>query len=87
MLRNTASGPEMSLPGRIVAGLLPGEHRNRPSGRFLCSPGSSPAKIRPGRPISGTETILRNIEYSDAPHRQTTQVEQVRIKIPVLWQT
>ncbi len=31
MLRNSASGPEIGLPGRILAGLLPGNHRNRPS--------------------------------------------------------
>ncbi len=33
MLRNSASGPEIGLLGRILAGLLPGKHRNRPSGR------------------------------------------------------
>jgi hypothetical protein len=33
MLRNSASGPEFGLPGRILAGLLQGKHRNRPSGR------------------------------------------------------
>ena len=33
LLRNNASGPEIGLPGRILAGLLPGRHRNRPSGR------------------------------------------------------
>jgi hypothetical protein len=27
MLRNSASGPEIGLPGRILAGLLPGRHR------------------------------------------------------------
>jgi hypothetical protein len=32
MLRNNASGPEIGLPGRILAGLLPGKHRSRPSG-------------------------------------------------------
>ncbi len=32
MLRNNASGPEIGLPGRILAGLLQGKHRNRPSG-------------------------------------------------------
>ena len=31
----------------------------RPEGRFRCLPGSSPAKIRPGRPISGPEALLR----------------------------
>ncbi len=34
----------------------------RPEGRFWCFPGSSPAKIRPGSPISGLEALLRNIE-------------------------
>ncbi len=32
MLRNSASGPEIGLPGRLLAGLLPGNHQNRPSG-------------------------------------------------------
>jgi hypothetical protein len=30
---NSASGPEIGPPGRILAGLIPGMHRNRPSGR------------------------------------------------------
>ncbi len=42
-------GREIGLPGRILAGLLPGKHRNRPSGR-------------PGSPISGPDALLRNIE-------------------------
>ena len=50
-----------------MAGLLPGKHRNRfsgrPEGRFRCFPGSSPAKIWPGSPMSGPEALLRNIEY------------------------
>ena len=78
MLRDSASGPSIGLPGWILAGLLPGKHRNRPSGRpkagrradfvlspegrFRCFPGSSPAKIRTGRPISGPEALLRSIE-------------------------
>ncbi len=33
----------------------------RPEGRVGCLPGSSPAKILPGRPISGPEALLRNI--------------------------
>ncbi len=58
MFRNNASGPEIGLPGRILARLLPGKHRNQPSGRpKACRRAdlgaSSPAKIRPGRPISG----------------------------------
>jgi hypothetical protein len=32
MLRNSASGPDIRLPGRVLDGLLPGKHRNRPSG-------------------------------------------------------
>ncbi len=71
MLRNNASGPEIGLPGRILAGLLPEKHQNRPSGRpkagrradFGTFPGSSPARIRPGRPIYGPEALLRNIGY------------------------
>ncbi len=35
----------------------------RLEGRFRCFPTSSPAKIRPGRPISGPEALLRNMEY------------------------
>jgi hypothetical protein len=31
MLRNSASGPEIGLPGRILAGLLPGNHPHRPA--------------------------------------------------------
>ena len=30
MLRNSASGPEIGLPGRILARLLPGKNRSRP---------------------------------------------------------
>ena len=70
MLRNSASGPEIELPGRILAGLLPGKQESalrpaegRPEDRFRCFPGSSPAKIRPGSPISGPEALMRNIEY------------------------
>ena len=29
-VRNNVSGPEIGLPGRILAGLLPGKHRNGP---------------------------------------------------------
>jgi hypothetical protein len=62
MLRNSASGPEIGLPGRILAGLLPGKHEIRPSGRpkagrrpiFMfsrCQSGQNPARkadILPG---------------------------------------
>ncbi len=33
MLRNSASGPEIGLPGWISAGFQSGEPHNRPSGR------------------------------------------------------
>ncbi len=33
ILHANASGPAIGLPGRILGGLLPGRHRNRPSGR------------------------------------------------------
>ncbi len=37
----------------------------RPAGsRFRCLPGGSPAKIRPGSPVSGPEALLHNIEYT-----------------------
>ncbi len=70
MLRNSASGPEIGLPGRIVAGLFTVKEPNsalrpafgRPEGRFRFFPGSRPAKIRPGRPIYGPEALLRNME-------------------------
>ncbi len=62
-------GQKSGLPGRIVAGLLPGTHRNRPPGRpsagrgahFVVFPGNSPATIRPGRPLSGPEALLRDL--------------------------
>ncbi len=72
MLRNDASGPEIGLLGRILAGLPPGKHRNRlpgrPSagrkGRLRCFHGSRPARNRPGSPISGPEA--RNIVRENA---------------------
>jgi hypothetical protein len=70
MLRNNVFRPELGLPGRILAGLLPGMHLHRPSGRPSAGrgadfdfPGISPAKIRPGRPIYSPEALLRNKEY------------------------
>ncbi len=66
MLRSSVFGPEIGFPGRMLAGPLPGKHQNRPfgrpEGRFRFSPGSSPAKIRPGRPSSGPEVVFCNIE-------------------------
>ncbi len=71
MLRHSASGPEIGLPCRILARLLPGKRRNllwptfgRQEALFRCFPGSRPAKIQPGRPNSGPEAVLRNIEYN-----------------------
>jgi hypothetical protein len=57
-----ASGPEIGLPDRMAAGLLPGKHRHRPEDRSRFFPGCGPAEIRPGRPIYGPEALLRNID-------------------------
>jgi hypothetical protein len=82
MLHN-ASGPEIGLPGRILAGLQPGKHRNRTSGRPKAGRradfGSFPVAVRP---MDGPETRLRNIEYSDI----AGQVE-TRSAIAVRWTT
>ncbi len=64
MLRTSASGPEVGLPGRTEIGPPVGR---RPAGgpredRFRCLPGGSPAQIRPGRPIFGPEALMRNTE-------------------------
>ena len=45
-------------------GLRPAD--GRPDGVFRCFPGSSPAKIRPGRPTYGPEALLRDTEYKRA---------------------
>ncbi len=45
----------------LESALRPAE--GRPEDRFRCFPGRSPAKIRPGRPISGPEALLRNVEH------------------------
>ncbi len=42
--RSRASGPKIDLPGRILAGLLPENHQNRPSGRRADS-GSFPVAV------------------------------------------
>ncbi len=48
---NSASGLEIGLPGRILAGLLPGKHRNRPAGRPSASRradfGAFPVAVHP----------------------------------------
>ncbi len=51
--------PEFTLCYTIM---LPGR-KSAFRGGFSCFPGSSPAKIRLARPISGPEALLRNIEY------------------------
>ncbi len=66
MLGNSASGPEIGLPGRISPVFLLGAPHNRPSGRptagLFCSfPDDNPTEIRPGSPIAGPETPLPNI--------------------------
>ncbi len=56
MLRNSASGPEIGLPGRILAGLLPGKNRNLPSGRPSAGRRSDLGAFpEAGRPTSGPE--------------------------------
>ncbi len=64
ILPNSASGPEIGLPCRILAESALRSAFGRPEGRFRCFPGSSPA-ILPGRPIYGPEALLRNIEYQN----------------------
>ncbi len=72
MLRNRASGPETGLPGRIFGRTATGKSsksaplpaEGRPEGRFRCLPGGSPAKIRPGRPISGPEALLCDLVHA-----------------------
>ena len=51
----TATGKAQESALRLAEG--------RPESRFRFFPGTSPAKIRPGRPIYGLEALLRNIEY------------------------
>jgi hypothetical protein len=68
MLRNSASGLYIGLPGRIQAGVLAGKHHNRVSGRpsagRMAHCGAFPvaAKIPPGNSISRQEALLRNID-------------------------
>ncbi len=57
MLRNSASGPEVKLPGLISARLDSGKPQNRTSGR----PKADPAEILPRSPISGPESLLGNM--------------------------
>ncbi len=70
MFRNSASGPEIRLQGRITAGFLVG--RSSKSALRLASASRrddvdwNPAGIRPGSQISGPEAFLRNIRYLHA---------------------
>ncbi len=65
MLRKNASGPNKSA---FRAGFGPDCYREsalrpaegRQEGRFRSFPDSSPAKIQPGRPISGPEALSRS---------------------------
>ncbi len=56
------SGPDF---GRTATGKTPKlalrPAFGRPEGRCRCFPGSSPAQIQPGRPISVQEALMRNI--------------------------
>ncbi len=70
---NRPSGPVF---GRTAAGKTPKSTRRqavgRPEARFRCFPGSSPAKLRPGRTIYGPDAPLRNTEYTlGAPKPET----------------
>ncbi len=65
MLRNSASGPEIGLPGRISTGFSPGEPQNRPSGR-RADFDVFPIRVRPGSPFSGPEALLRKMGYDTA---------------------
>ena len=69
MVDNSSSGLEIGIPGRMLAGrTATGKVRNRFSGRpktgsnggLQCFPWRSSGKVRPGRPISGPEPLLRN---------------------------
>jgi hypothetical protein len=61
---NQPSGPDF---GRTATGKAPKSPLRpafgRPQSRFRRFPGSSPAKIQPGRLIYGPEALLHNIEY------------------------
>ncbi len=60
VLRNSASGPEIKLSGRISAGFVGKTSKlalrpayGRSGGRFRCFP----AELRPGSPISGPQAL------------------------------
>ncbi len=62
-------GRQPGFPGRVSAGCQSGKLQNRPSSRpsaggradFDGFPIKVQPKIRPGRPISGPEALLRNM--------------------------
>ena len=64
VLRNSASGPEIGLPGWILAGLLPGKHRNRSSGRPSAGRradfGAFPVAVRPKSGPEGRFTARKH---------------------------
>ncbi len=64
MLRNTVSGPEISLPGRLWPDCYKESTEISPpaGGPIFGFPESNPAKFQLGRPIYGPEAPLRNIE-------------------------
>ncbi len=66
MLLNCASGQEIGLPGRISAGFLSGKLRpaeGQPESLYCGFPVQSPTEVRPGRPISGPEALVRNVGH------------------------
>ncbi len=70
MLHNSASGPEIGIAGRILAGLLPGKNRNRPSGRRSAGRRANfvlPAGVRPAvGPVSQRSMEFRG-HAADSP--------------------
>ncbi len=64
MLRNSASGPEIGLPGRILAGLQPGKdrirHSGRPSAGWRADFGAFPAAVRPSSGPEGRFTARKH---------------------------
>jgi hypothetical protein len=83
---NRPSGPDF---GRTATGKTPKSAFRlgfgRPEAAFLCFPGFSPAKIRPGRPISGPESLLPNTKWIRGLHevslKLSSTLEHARPKI------
>ncbi len=55
----------------------------RPESRFRFFPGSSLAKTRPGRPISGPEALLRNIEWGLGFRNAKTLLQMLVLDDPI----